>query len=282
METHIMLIVLAAAFFHALWNATVKAGEDKLLAFTAILIICFIIVLPLVPFVGLPHPSSVPYLLASVAFHFGGYFCIVHSYRYGDFAQVYPVGRGTAPILVTLFGVFVLHEKLSAIELLALCGVIGGIMIFATRRLGTAVLHQRKSLSSALIASCFIAAYTLSDGIGVRLSGNVSGYIVWLLLLDWIPLTLYALYARPFAEIVAFTAHWRTSLFASVLGLSAYWIVIWAMSQASIPLVAAIRETSIIIAALIGAYYFKEPAGLRRIIASVVIFASLALLALSD
>lgn len=281
MDIKIILIVLLAAFFHAVWNASVKLGNDKLLSLTGIQMTMLIVVLPLVPFVGLPHPSSWFYLLASVLLHFAYYVGLASAYRYGDFAQAYPIARGSAPILVTLWGVFVLHESMRGHELLAVVGVVGGIMIFATRRLGT-VLHQRKALLSALMTACFIGGYTIVDGIGGRLSDNIPAYMVWLSILDSFPLALYALHQRGWSDVIALKSTWRISLFGSVLSLAAYWMVVWAMSQAAIPLVAALRETSVIIAALIGAYYFHEPAGKRRIVASVVIFFSIVLLGWSE
>ncbi len=277
MDTRIILTVLLAAFFHAVWNASVKRGDDKILSLTGILLTTLVIALPLVPLVGLPHPHSWPYLLASAALHFGYYLSLASAYQHSDFSQAYPVARGSAPILVTLWGVFVLHEAVGGIELVSVIGVIGGIMIFATRRLG-AVRHPRKALLSALITSCFIGGYTIVDGIGGRLSQNIPAYMVWLSILDGIPLALYALHRRPLSQVLALASTWRISLFGAALSLAAYWMVVWAMSQAPIPLVSAIRETSVIIAALIGAYYFKEPAGKRRIVASAVIFASIALL----
>ena len=277
MDAHIIFIVLLAAFFHALWNATVKQGNDKLLSITGIHLGALVIVLPLVPLVGLPHAHSWPYILLSAALHFGYYLSLASAYRHGDFSQAYPVARGSAPILVALWGVFVLQETLSVTEWLAVSGVIGGIMIFATRRLG-AVLAQRKALMSALLTACFIGAYTITDGIGGRLSMNIPAYMVWLSITDSIPLVLYALHQRSRAEVFALTSQWRVCLLGAALSLAAYWMVVWAMSQTSIALVSALRETSVIIAALIGAYYFKEPAGKRRIVASVVIFASIALL----
>ena len=281
MNAQIIIMVLMAAFFHAVWNASVKLSDDKVLSITGIQGTTVLMVLPLVPFVGLPEPESWPYLLASVALHLGYYIALASAYQYGDFSQAYPVARGTAPILVTFWGVFVLHESLSVIELVSVVGVITGIMIFATRRLGV-VLHDRKALAGALVTSCFIGGYTIVDGIGGRLSLNVPAYMVWLAILDGSPMVLYAIRQRSLAQVIALKSKWRISLFGSVLSLAAYWMVVSAMTQAPIPLVSAIRETSIIIAALIGAYYFKEPAGKRRIVASIVIFISIALLGWSD
>ena len=281
MDTHILFLVLAAALFHALWNASVKSGEDKLLSIAAMNLSIMLIVLPMLPWVGLPHVDALPYLFASMFFHFGYNVGLATAYRYGDFAVVYPLARGCAPVLVTLWGVFVLHEGLAGNEWLALLGVLSGIMIFVTRRLEV-VLRERKALFSALLTSVFIAAYTVVDGIGGRLSMNVAGYVVWVMILNSVPIMLYALHQRSAGELLTIARQWRLHFPAAALSLAAYWIVVWAMSQASIPLVAALRETSIIIAALIGAYYFKEPSGKRRIIASIVIFFSIALLGWSE
>jgi len=281
MDARIISIVLLAAFFHAVWNASVKLGDDKILSLAGMQAASLLLVIPLIPLVGLPHPDSWPYLLMSVVLHFGYYLSLASAYRYGDFAQAYPVARGSAPILVTAWGVFLLGEALAPLEWAALAGIVGGIMIFATRRFGE-VLHHRKALASALITSCFIGAYTIADGVGGRLSMNIPAYMVWLSVLDSAPMVLYALHRRSWREVRAFAPKWRVCLFAAALGLSAYWMVVWAMSQAPIPLVSALRETSVIIAALIGAYYFKEPAGKRRIVASAIIFFSIALLGLAN
>ncbi|MGI9310885.1 MAG: EamA family transporter [bacterium] len=277
MDAHIIPVVLLAAFFHAAWNASVKLGDDKILALAALQIAGAAIALVLAPLVGLPEAASWPYLLASVALHFGYNLCLASAYRHGDFAQAYPLARGAAPLLVTLWGVFVLREALSDAGLAAVGVVIAGILIFATRRIG-AVWRQRNALASALATACFIAAYTVVDGVGARLSHNIVGYIAWLALLDGALFASYALHRRSLREVVALKQRWRVGALGAALSLAAYAMVLWAMSQAPIAVVSALRETSIIIAALIGAYYFKEPAGARRIVASAVIFAGIVLL----
>ena len=280
MDAHIIFITLTAAVCHAVWNAAVKVSDDKVLTLVGIQLASFIIAAAALPFLGVVNAESLPYLAGSVILHFGYYLSLTHAYRYGDFAQTYPVARGGAPILVTLWSVFILHEHLRGIEWLAMIAVVGGIMIFATHRIG-AVLHHRKAVGGALLTAVFIAAYTLVDGLGGRHSGNIAAYIMWMALLDTFPLTLYALRTRSLSAVVATAKNWRVNFGGAVLALGAYWMVIWAMSQASIALVSALRETSIIIAALIGAYYFKEAAGGRRIAASVVIFAGIVLLGLA-
>lgn len=277
MEAHIIALVLFAAFCHAVWNASVKRSDDKMRVIIGIQSASIVLVLPLAPFVGLPHADSWFYIALSAALHFGYYLSLAAAYRHGDFAEAYPIARGSAPMLVALWGVFVLREALSAGQWAALALVIGGIMIFAARRLG-GVLQHRKALWCALLTAAFIAAYTVTDGVGGRLSGNVAAYMVYLTLLDSALIVGFATRGYGAAEWRKLAADWRLGLAGGALALGAYWLVVWAMTQTSIALVSALRETSVIIAALIGAYYFKEPAGKRRIVASVVIFAGIALL----
>jgi drug/metabolite transporter (DMT)-like permease len=278
MDASIALIVLTAAFFHATWNATVKSSSDHLLSITGINVAVGIIALGLLPLVGIPEPESWLYLLISAVLHFGYYIALSEAYKYGDFSQAYPVARGTAPIIVTLWGVFVLNEILSTVEIISLIGVLIGIMIFATRRFGQ-VVQDRRALTAALITSAFIGGYTLADGVGGRLSSNVPSYMVWLSILDCVPILIYAICKRGVKQVIAIRRDWIVLFFGGALALASYSMVVWSMTQAPIPLVSALRETSIIIAALIGSFYFKEPSGMRRIVASVLIFLSIALLA---
>lgn len=281
MEAHIIALVLLAAFCHAVWNASVKRGDDKMRVITGIQSASIFIVLPLAPFVGLPHADSWFYIALSSTLHFGYYLSLAAAYRHGDFAEAYPIARGGAPMLVALWGAFVLRETLSAGQWAALALVIGGIMIFASRRLGN-VLQERKALGSALLTAAFIAAYTVTDGIGGRLSGNVAAYMVYLTLVDSALIVTFATRGYRPDDWRRLAAEWRLGLAGGALALAAYWLVVWSMTQTSIALVSALRETSVIIAALIGAYYFKEPAGKRRIVASIVIFAGIALLGWSE
>jgi len=177
--------------------------------------------------------------------------------------------------------VFVLNESMSTIELISLIGVMAGILIFATRRLDQ-VVQNKVALISALCTSMFIAGYTLTDGVGGRLSGNVPGYMLTLTIIDGMLIMVYTAIVRSPAAVWNTRKSWRTFVPGALLSLAAYTMVVWAMTRAPIPLVSALRETSIIIAALIGAFYFREPSGKRRIIASIVIFISVAILGFNN
>ena len=279
MEAGIAIVVIVAALFHATWNAAVKSGKDHLLSITGINVATFLIALPLVPVVGLPAPESWPFLITSAVLHFGYYISLSEAYKYGDFSQAYPIARGTAPIIVTVWGTLVLGETLSTIELVSLIGVLSGILIFTSQALPR-VMRDRRALIAALVTSVFIGGYTLADGVGGRLSQNIPGYMIWLYLLDGIPVLAYAVCRRGIHEVAGIRHDWKLMFVGAGLAFVSYALVVWAMSRAPIPLVSALRETSIVIAALIGAFYFRESSSQRRILASVVIFVSVALLAL--
>ena len=278
MELSIALIVLLAALFHAIWNATVKSGADHLITITGLIVFTCLIAVVLLPVVGFPNAASLPYMFASVFLHCGYYVALSEAYRYGDFSQAYPVARGSAPVFVSLWAVLVLDEALSDIEIVSLIGVLIGIFIFASRGFQQVMQHPR-ALCSALITALFIGSYTIVDGIGGRLSNNVLAYLFYMSTIECIILLSYTVYKRSLAEVIAIRHNWKILLLGAALALTSYSMVVWSMTQASIPLVSALRETSIIIAALIGAFYFKEPSGKRRIVASIVIFCSIALLA---
>lgn len=279
MDLLVTFAVLCAALAHAIWNAFIKTGDDHLISITGMSAGAALTTLVIFPFAELPDSQSWPYILASIAFHVAYMVALSQAYRYSDFSSAYPIARGTAPILVFGWSFIFLKEVLSATEMLAVFGIIVGIMVFSTRRLGE-VVNDRKAIFYALLTSVFIAAYTIVDGIGVRLSGTVSGYIVWITVFEVFPLLLYT-YARRGPKVFAVLSKNARPMFLSgMIAVSGYWVIMWAMTQAPIALVAALRETSIIIAALIGAFYFKEPSGKRRVVAAIIVCISVVILRL--
>jgi len=270
MDLLVTFAVLAAALIHAIWNAWVKTGHDQLISITGIAAGAALTALVVAPFSAAPASASWPYIGASVGLHVVYMIALSQAYRYSDFSSAYPVARGTAPVLVFAWSVLFLQELMSVRGMAAVMGIMLGILVFSTRRLGT-VMHDRKALFYALLTSVFIAAYTVVDGIGVRRSGSVSGYMVWMTTLEFFPLMLYTYWRRGPRLFRELKQNVGPMLFGGVMAMGGYWIIIWAMTQAPIAMVAALRESSIIIAALIGAYYFKEPAGMRRVVAAVIV-----------
>ena len=281
MDIQIALIVLLAALFHATWNAVVKSGVDHLLSITGLAVASAILGLVILPITGLPHKESWIYLFISAVLHFGYYIALSEAYRLSDFSQAYPIARGTAPIIVTLWSFFFLSESMSLLEIIALAGVILGILIFVTRKFEHLTKDQ-SGLITALLTPCTIGGYTIADGLGGRASNNVLGYMMVLHIVDGIPILIYTWCKRGSQGIALMCGKWKPLFAGAALALISYTLVIWAMTQAPIALVSALRETSIVIAALIGAYFFKEPSGKRRILASIVIFISVALLSFEN
>lgn len=239
-----------------------------------------VLALPLSPFIGVPAAASWPYIFASVLLHTGYYISLIYAYRHGDFAQVYPIARGVSPLIVTFWGVWIIGDVLTGGEYIAVLGIVLGIFVFCLSRSRVAV-HDRAAIGYALSTAIFISAYTLVDGVGGRLSGNVHAYMVWLFIFDALPLSMFALYRYRHEILRVLQTRWQLSSLGAALSLFAYWLVVWAMTVSPIPLVAAVRETSIIAAAVIGTLFFKETMGGRRILAAVIVCASVMLLRVS-
>ncbi len=273
MSLSVTLLVLLAAFFHALWNAFVKKGSDPLISVAGVALASSSIAACLIPFVGLPEPALWPWLAVSLIVHTLYMVMLSQAYRYGDFTIAYPIARGLAPALVTVYSLLFMQAELEGAQLIGLLGILSGILLFATRRLGL-VIADRRALGYATLTAVLIAVYTVMDGIAARLASSATNYAVWILFLQGFPICAYMFFLRgkPALQILKNRA-WQLS-FGGFMSMTGYMIVLWAMTQAPIALIAAFRESSIIIAALIGMFWMKEPGGWRRIFAAVLIFLS--------
>ena len=285
LDTGVLLLVLLAAVLHASWNALVKAGEDKLVMQTLVISVHGFLAMPVLVFLPLPDPASWPYLAASALIHFVYYAGVIGAYRHGDLSQVYPIARGSAPALVALGAWVVAGEALSAWELLGVFTVSLGIVSLTglprrRNREGPEEdgARETKAIAFALLTGATIASYSLIDGLGVRESGSALSYILWLFALEAIPLTAFAVWRRRGRVVEAFRPHLMAGTIGSLLSGLAYGIVIWAMSVAPMAHVVALRETSVLIAALIGTRLLSEPFGRRRIAAAGVVAAGAILL----
>lgn len=265
----IPLLVLGAALLHAIWNALLKGSGDKLLSLAFIAGAGSVVSWILVPFAPLPDPASFSWLGLSVLFHIGYYTALVRAYDRGDLSLVYPVARGSGPLWVALVSAPAAHERLTDQESVGVAILCSGIVLLALRsdRLGS----SRSALLYALVTGVFIGCYTLSDGLGVRASGNPISYILWMNGLEGIPLFIFAVLRRR-SRVVSFLREDRgRSIVAGVLAALAYGIVIWAYSRGSIAPIAALRETSVVIAAWLGARHLGEPFGRSRILAAAIV-----------
>lgn len=270
MPLPIAALVLLAALMHAGWNALVKAGEDRVLtmaAVTGVGAIAAAVALPLAP---APAPASWPFLALSGLLHVGYFFFLLQAYRVGDLSHVYPVARGAAPLLVGLGAAAVAGEPLSAQEIGGLLLLSAAISSFAFEGVWSARPDWRPFLFATATA-VVIAAYTLVDGLGVRRSGSPLGYIVWLLVVDCVPLTLYVLATRRDRITPYLRAYWGRCLVGGVMCAAAYGLVVWALALGAMAYVSALRETSVIFAALIGSVILRESFGPRRVVAATLV-----------
>lgn len=280
-EYGVVLLVLVAAVMHASWNALVKTGADKAVMQTLVISFSALPAVFLLPFLPLPAPASWPMLATSAVVHWAYCVSLVGAYRSGELSQVYPIARGSSPVLVGLGAWAVAGEAMSAVELLGIAVVSAGIVSLAlSRRL--AQPGELKALGFALATAVTIALYSVADGMGVRRAGNAFSYIAWLMVLET-PIVLAAgLWLRRGRIAAAFGPHLKSGLVGGLIAGLGYGIVIWAMTRLPIAQVSALRETSVILAAIIGALLLGESFGPRRIAAAVMVAAGNALLHLGD
>lgn len=271
--------VLAAALMHAGWNALAKRALDPLLGVTLIVVLAGAIALPLLPVAGLPAAGSLPFVAASVALHFGYNLVLVEAYRTGGLGLVYPIARGAAPAVVALAGAALIGEVPSAGGALGIGLIVAGVAAMSLRRPADLLHADRRAVGFALATAGFIAAYTLVDGEGARRSGNPHGYAVLLFVMDGIVTGGFLAARRAFPPRIA-PRRLLPMLFGAAMQLAGYWIVIWAMARAPIALVAALRETSVLFAALLAVTLLRETLAPLRLLAACVILAGALLIRL--
>ncbi|HEX9179237.1 MAG TPA: EamA family transporter [Burkholderiales bacterium] len=264
-----VLAVLAAAVMHAAWNAMVKVRGDRLAALGLIDAWALLLALAAAPFVAFPPAHVWPYLLASLAVTTLYRVLLVAGYNRGDLGQVYPLMRGSAPLFVAVLAALVAGERLSPLGYFGVAVLCAGILSLVTwSRLDAG---QSRVVGLALATGMSIACYTLIDSLGVRTAGDVLMYVVWLEVIEHVPLPLYLAAARGASFRNLLLRDWRTGATGAAAKIGAYGLVLWAVSLTAIAQVAALRETSVIIAALIGHFLFREPFGAKRILASVLV-----------
>ena len=265
----VFLAVLLAALLHAAWNAMVKGGRDKDVAMLAV-------VLGSAPFGAVailvsppPLPASWGYIALGAAVHCGYQLFLLAAYRMGDFTQVYPVARGSAPLIVAGVSVLLVGHALDAATLLGVALISGGLIAFALAR----ALPQARALLPALATGAFIATYSLTDGLGARLAGTALGFYGWETVLNSVVAALAIAAWRP--ALLGRT--WREGRGVALAGggasFAAYAIVVWAFTEAPIAAVTALRETSIVFAMVIGVVVLRERVDWRRIAAAALTLA---------
>lgn len=279
MDPIVFFAVLAAAAFHAGWNALLKVNLEPLTAISLISVACGVVVLPFAFIVPLPEPEAWPFIAMSLAIHLVYYVALAQAYRFGDLSQVYPIARGTAPLITALGTALWIGEPLGTLGWLGIVLLAAGISALSLRRRSSTLqAFGARSVGFALLTALTIAAYTLVDGTGARIGPSPAPYIVWLFLLDGVMMGVFGLIRGPSAFLAGMRNSWGVVLGGGALATGAYGITLWAMTVAPIALVAALRETSVLFAALIGFIFLREPVSGLRIVAGCVVLAGIVLL----
>ena len=274
MTPFVLVCVMCAAVLHASWNAVLRGGSDRLWSMTLMMIAITCVTAITLVFVPWPNAASWPYVIASAIIHTGYNLSLVRTYRSGDLGQTYPVSRGSSPVLVALGAAVFAHEILGFVSWIGIALVCGGIVSLAFQG------HRVRAdfLPAAFTTGVLIGAYTVVDGIGVRVSGNSLAYTTSMFLL-WsitMPAIYYAMRGKPpsYTRLQTWMA-----LTGGIVSILAYGIVIWAMQYDPMGVISALRETSVVYAAIIGRLFLNERLSTRRITSCVAIAMGAACLA---
>ncbi|QBI52174.1 DMT family transporter [Streptomonospora litoralis] len=277
MDALAVAAVLTAALLHAVWNAIAHSITDRLVGFALIGAGGLLAGAAVAPFAGLPAPAAWPALALSVVLHIAYMGGLMLSYRLGDFGQVYPLARGTAPWLVAIAAALLFGERLPPAHLCGVVVVCAGLCALTFSQ-GRPTRVHAPALGAALATGLAIASYTVVDGFGVRSSGDPLAYIAWLMILQGPFYGVVALLARRGRLGAQLRPVWRLGVLGGALSMAAYGLVLWAQTVGTLAGVAALRETGIIIGALIGTAFFGERFGAVRTAAATAVAVGVVLL----
>lgn len=270
MEPGLTALVLLAAVMHAVWSTLLKVSDEKLVAFAVMHVPGIAIAAAVLPLIGNPAPESWPYLALSGVVHTAHSGLTIQAYKSGHLSQVHPLARGTAPLVVAILAAAFAGEVLGGYGTFGLVLVTIGILSLAFGGRGPGGTGPRPILL-ALGAGLLTAVYTVTDGLGVRLSGNPLAYLAWIFILSGLPLIAGAAVFRRRVVAEAVKAGWKANGAAGFLVFGSYGLVIWALGLGAMAHVAALRETSVIFTAVFGASMLGEPFGRRRVVAAILV-----------
>lgn len=278
MSPFVIAIILSAAVLHAVWNAIVKTAVDRT---TTLGLVAFGHVLPatvMVMLLPLPNAESFVYILLSTVVHFGYFFMLGKAYQHGDLSVVYPIARGIVPALVSLWALILLGEVLPAQAWIGIAVIALGIQLSSWKVLRSGV--GKAALGFAVGTGFCISIYSVVDGIGVRLSGNTLSYWAWGAFLHIFIAGFIGLRKR--ATLAALPLRvWALGIAGGLVSMTAYGLVLYAKNFAPLGAVSALRETSVIFAALIGFVFLREGNWKRRFGAALLMAMGVALIGTS-
>lgn len=267
----VVAAVLLGALLHASWNAVLKSSDDKALETALMQGTGAVLALPALAIIGLPSSESWPFIAASVVIHIGYFATLTAALKHGDLSLAYPLMRGTAPLLVALASLAVIGEALSLSAWLGVLAVSTGVLALG---LAPGAEGKRRAVCFALANAGLIAMYTLVDGLGARASGNPLSYVLLLFAINGWPFGMLVLARRRPADVLAYARRrWPWAVGGALASVASYGVALWAMTHAPVATVAALRETSVLFAAVLGVWFLGESFNLRRALGTALIVA---------
>ena len=277
MPLTVFFAIIFAALLHAIWNAMVKKGDDKYISLTAVVLGHVPISIIVIFFTPIISFQSIPYIFISAIFLSGYEWCLLSAYRLEDYTKVYPIARGTAPIFIVVLSLLFFNVSISKFELIGILVISFGIIILGFRNMKT--FNNYSAIVYALSTGLFISCYSITDGYGGRVSASPLNYTAWLMILNAIIFSiLLRIMNKPGVVKKVLSEGKKIFFIGGTLSYTVYATIVWAFTQAPVPLVAALRETSIIFALLIGFFVLKEKFTLLKTAAVLTIFFGVVLL----
>jgi len=271
MSLTVFFAIIFAALLHAIWNAMVKKGDDKYISLTAVVLGHVPVSIVVIFFTPILSIQSIPYIFVSAIFLSGYEWCLLSAYRLEDYTKVYPIARGTAPIFIVVLSLLFFNVSISKFELIGILVISFGIIILGFRNMKT--FNNYSAIVYALSTGLFISCYSITDGYGGRVSASPLNYTAWLMILNAIIFSiLLRIMNKPGVVKKVLSEGKKIFFIGGTLSYTVYATIVWAFTQAPVPLVAALRETSIIFALLIGFFVLKEKFTLLKIAAVLTIF----------
>lgn len=266
----VVIAVLFGALLHASWNALIKSSTDKSLDTALIHALGAVLAVPLIAYAGWPDAAAWPFIIATTVVHLAYYATLAAAYRYGELGLTYPIMRGSAPLFVALASQMLIGEALSIGAWLGITVICTGVLVLGLSGGSSANGERRTAVCFALLNALIIATYTIIDGLGVRASGNALSYVSTLFLFDALPYISMVMWCRTPTQRAAAWAYmrqrWPVAFVGTVASVGSYGIALWAMTKAPVAVVAALRETSVLFAVLLGSLVLREQLGWRKML----------------
>lgn len=272
MTIGVFTLVLIAALCHAIWNTIIKLSPDKSLETSLMNLSGSLIAIPAVLYFGIPESEVWIFLLGSLILHIAYYYSLSGAYQWGDMSLTYPIMRGMAPFFLLLITSIFAFEPLLLSSIIGVCLLCSGIVFLGID--SARVLNHKKAILFALLNALVIALYTIVDGLGVRASHDVFAYIAMFIFIDGIIYSSFVIYRRQKSSqhLKQYMVNrWPYFSLGAIATTGSYGIALWAMSEAPISLVSALREVSVLFAVFIAWLYLKEKLSKQRIAGVVLV-----------